>query len=170
MKTNQRKLAAKPVIKRDPYLDLIMNRDKPIRTRTRNAQPVPECMKKPSLQQMAQDVFLENEKMNKAKKDHESARKRLLEEMKTQKAQPFTFQGVDSEGKPVTINTAVETPMVDYVDVEVLFAKIKDEATLMKCLSATKKAVVENVGGIICTEATKTTKGTENVFVKEVKE
>ncbi len=142
-----------------------------VRTRTRSSVVSTSPLKgvTADIKALAQTVFLENKKMNAAKSNHDGARKNLYAYMASNRIAPFRFETLDENRKPVTLEVRVETPERPMISVDILRKLVKDDATFMKIVEASKKSVEEHVGSIVAVQATVIGKGTENVVVKPAK-
>lgn len=94
----------------------------------------------------------------------------------------FRTQGTDLEGKPVTIDATVGTPMGDVISISKLLAisfptiltavagmSLDDQKKFYGMLSATKASVTAYAGSIVVTQATVSVAGNRNVFIKAAK-
>lgn len=118
--------------------------------------------------QKARTFFLENAAMNAAKRKSEAERKALFAELERAGIAEFSFATTDSEGKKVRLEVKVETPAAESIDVAILRTLV-DDATFMRIVSASKKAVQEEAGKSVEVRATVSGEGTRNVFVKPAK-
>lgn len=120
-----------------------------------------------SMKENARTFYTENTKANAHKRAADKARKALLVEMVDAKQEPFSFT-TTIDGKRQTLDVSVDQRPSLEVDV----AKLKtlvDEKTFMKIVSASKNAIVDEVGTVISDQCTKTVPGSTNANVKVAK-
>ena len=126
---------------------------------TANSGAVPQA-----LQDLAADVFATNKKMNALKREHDTKRKELLQQMETLGVKSFDASA--TIGRSTTDITAkISTRNVETIDVEKLRELVSEEQFLA-IVSATKKSVMDEVGGNVATQCTVAEVGSTNVSVK----
>lgn len=116
---------------------------------------------------LAKEVFKLNNEKNKFDRLHTKTRQQLFAAQKREGITSFTCDAI-IDGKKVTIESKIETPQRQVVDIELLRGLV-DEATFMKIVSATQKSVVDEAGKAIFDRCAKTVDGTEAVNVKAAK-
>lgn len=117
--------------------------------------------------ELAARAYTENAAQNKAKSAYEKTRTSLFKQMNEEGITNFDTT-VQIDGKPVTVNAAITTPSVNYIDVQVLAKHVSLEV-LLKIVTASQKAVIDEAGASVAATATRTGRGTTNVSVKVVK-
>ena len=114
---------------------------------------------------LARTFYLENAAMNKAKKTSEAARKDLFAALELEGITDFAFGTTNEAGEALRLRVKVETPAAESIDVALLKGLV-DEATFLKIVSASKKAVEEHADKAILPRVTVKEWGTRNVSVK----
>jgi hypothetical protein len=114
---------------------------------------------------LAQAFFLSNQIANAAKSRADKARKDLFKSMKEEGTGSFEHTFKDHEGAKFIVDVAIETPTMNYIDIDTLRKLVKPDV-FDKIITATKTAVETHAGKAIALEAEKTKPGTENVNVK----
>lgn len=112
-------------------------------------------------------VYTENAKQNEHKRKHDSARKSLLGKLQEAEEVKVVAE-VEVSRKKVTLVAQVATGTSQVVDVAKL-KKLVSEEQFMRIVSATQKAIKEEVGESVMNKCLKTVKGSTNVSVKAAK-
>jgi len=119
------------------------------------------------LKSKAKEVFKLNNEKNKFDRQFSKARRELFAAQEEAGVTSFTCDAI-IDGKKVTIESKIETPQRQVVDIELLRGLV-DEDTFLKIVSATQKSVVDNAGKAIFDRCAKTVDGTRAVNVKAAK-
>lgn len=110
-------------------------------------------------------VFLKNQELNAAKREHDKHRTLLLGLMEEAGVDALTCTGRDTDGQPVKLTATVATPTVSHVSIELLRQHV-DEATFLKIVTATKSAVTHYAGELVTLQCEVKEPGKRDVFVK----
>lgn len=116
-----------------------------------------------AMKKLASQVYQHNAAMNLAKKLYEEARKELLGAMKEAGLLDFRTTATIGDAK-ITLEAAVSTPEVEYIDVAKLQAQVPADKFLLM-VTATKKAVETHAGKGTIAQCVATKPGAENVSV-----
>lgn len=116
----------------------------------------------------AKQYYETNAAANAAATAAKKVRASLLTGMDEGDITEFNFLATLTDGKQVSLDVNIEEPMRDEIDILKLH-KLVDEKTFLKIVSASIKAVEDEVGTIIANKCKKTSKGTRNVTVKAAK-
>ena len=119
------------------------------------------------MQQLAVQFHLNNVKANQASRLAEEAREALYKLMKDAGVSEFKTQTTTENG-PIALDAKLKTTKRSAIDVIALHKLVPAE-TFMKCVSATKTAVVDFAGTDVATRCSVEKLGTENVSVTPAK-
>lgn len=119
------------------------------------------------MQQLAVQFHLNNVKANDAARAAEVAREQLYKLMKDAGVSEFKTQTTTENG-PISLDAKLKTTKRSAIDV-VELSKIVPAETFMKCISATKTAVVDAAGTDVAMRCSVEKLGTENVSVSPSK-
>jgi heme-binding NEAT domain protein len=119
------------------------------------------------MHQLAVQFHLNNAKANAAARAAEEAREALYKLMKDAGVSEFKTQTTTENG-PIALDAKLKTTKRSAIDVSALLKLVSSE-TFMKCVSATKAAVVDFAGTDVATRCSIEKLGTENVSVTPAK-
>lgn len=127
-------------------------------------------MAKPTkeMKTLALSVFLKNQEMNDAKREHDKARKLLFNLMEAAGTKALTYSSRDEHGNPVAVTATIQTPSVTHISIDLLKRHV-DEETFLKIVTATKTAVEQHAGELVAMKCEIVEPGTQNVFVHGVR-
>ena len=126
--------------------------------------PTPKKTKTDTIAQNAAIYYVRNQESNAAKREADKARAALLKEM-TVAGIEATEVTVNIDGKPQTLRVAVETPIRDVVDVNLL-KKLVDPEVFFQVISASKAEVTRLCGEATTLRVCVPEEGKTNVTVK----
>lgn len=119
------------------------------------------------MKELAAEYYLQNKKMNEAKRESEKARKALLGKMQDMGLPAFVFE-VTVGRKKINLNANIKTTQRSSIDVEKLHSIVGHDK-FMEMVSATKTSVNQKAGSDVVAQVEIFKEGSTNVDVKEVK-
>lgn len=119
--------------------------------------------------ELAKTFYLENEKMNAAKRASEAARKELFKLLSEEGIEAGKLQIVGEDGKKVNLEVEVGSSKRTEQDVVKLRELLNNDDLFMLIVEASKKAVEEKAGKDVAIRCEVNKLGPVNVFVKVAK-
>lgn len=116
---------------------------------------------------LAKKMFDANKAKNEANRIYEASRKELAKEMRRLGITQFRVAHQNSEGQAIMLESLLETPVREVIDIEALQKQVT-AAQFLDIVTASKKAVEDKAGKTVLARCITTVAGTENVSVDQV--